>query len=264
MKHSGCPPFSPPFATRWIGRLNQEGSYVTTVLERDLPALGVRVPSPRLMKFWTMLTHLQGQLLNVTALSTSMELSTTAINHYLDILEGALMILRLQPYFANLSKRLVKRPKMYIRDTGILHWLSGIRTEQDLETWPGRGASFESLVVGEIIAQAQIELSSPRFSFFRTQAGAEVDLLVEEGQSIIPIEVKHGIKIDQIRRRRAPERNGRSQLERGLCNNEGRFSQTPPQRNHLSAVGGNRGRATEPLEHPLLNASRSLRSQPAS
>jgi predicted AAA+ superfamily ATPase len=171
------------------------GSYVMTVLERDLPALGVRVPSPRLMRFWTMLTHLQGALLNVTALAGSMEMSTTAVSHYLDILEGSLMIFRLPPFFANVGKRLVKRPKIYIRDSGILHWLAGLRRREDLDTWIGKGASFEGLVVGELIAKAQVELNAPRFSFYRTQAGAEVDLLVEDGKVIIPIEIKHGASV---------------------------------------------------------------------
>ena len=166
-------------------------SYVLSVLEKDLPLLGVRVPSVRLMKFWTMLTHLQGGMLNVSSLAESMELSTNAVSHYLDILEGALMIKRLPPFFANLGKRLVKRPKVYIRDTGILHWLAGIHRPEDLETWAGKGASFEGLAVGELMARAELECSAPRFSFYRTQAGAEVDLLVETGGKILPVEVKH-------------------------------------------------------------------------
>ncbi|OHD72264.1 MAG: hypothetical protein A2177_09620 [Spirochaetes bacterium RBG_13_68_11] len=171
------------------------GSYVTTVLERDLPALGVRIPSPRLLRFWTMLTHLNGRLLNVTELAHSMELSTTAIGHYLDVLEGSLMVLRLQPFFVNTRKRLVKRPKLYVRDTGILHWLSGLRRQEDLDSWPGKGASFESLVLAELMARALEELTEPRFSFYRTHAGAEVDLLVEDGSRITPIEIKHGAAV---------------------------------------------------------------------
>jgi predicted AAA+ superfamily ATPase len=170
-------------------------SYVLSVLERDLPLLGVRVPSVRLMRFWTMLTHLQGGMLNVSALAESMEMSTNSVSRYLDILEGALMIQRLPPFFANLGKRLVKRPKLYIRDTGILHWLAGIHRPEALETWTGRGASFESLVVGELTARAELECNAPRFSFYRTQAGAEVDLLVETGGGIIAVEVKHGVEV---------------------------------------------------------------------
>ena len=172
-------------------------SYVMTVLERDLPALGVRIPAPRLLKFWTMLTHLQGSLLNVSALAESMELSTTAVSHYLDVLEGSLMIHRLAPHFANLRKRLVKRPKVFIRDSGILHWLAGLHRREDLDTWVGKGASFEGIVVEELMARAHFELGAPRFSFYRTQAGAEVDLLVEDGKTIYPIEIKHGAGVGQ-------------------------------------------------------------------
>lgn len=178
-------------------RLAWMESYVMTVLERDLPALGVRIPAPRLLRFWTMLTHLHGALLNVSALAESMEISTTAVAHYLDILEGSLMIQRLPPHFANLRKRLVKRPKLYISDSGILHWLAGLRRRGDLETWIGRGASFEGLVAGELIARARLELSAPRFSFYRTQAGAEVDLLIEDGKTIYPVEIKHGVSVGQ-------------------------------------------------------------------
>jgi predicted AAA+ superfamily ATPase len=170
-------------------------SYVMTVLERDLPALGVRIPASRLLRFWTMLTHLNGALLNVSALAESMEISTTAVNNYLDILEGSLMIQRLPPFFANVKKRLVKRPKLYIRDSGILHWLAGLRRSEDLDTWIGRGASFEGLVAGELMERARLQLSAPRFSFYRTQAGAEVDLLVEDGKIIYPIEIKHGTSV---------------------------------------------------------------------
>ena len=155
------------------------GSYVMTVLERDLPALGVRVPSARLMKFWTMLTHLQGALVNVSSLAQSMEMSTTAVTHYLDVLEGSLMIQRLPPHFANIGKRLTKQPKLYIRDTGILHWLAGLRGRDDLDTWPGKGSSFEGLVVGELMARAQL------------------DLLVENGREIFPIEITHGASVSQ-------------------------------------------------------------------
>ncbi len=144
-----------------------------------------------------MLVHVHGQILNVSTIARSLELSTTAVNNYLDILEGALMIHRLPPYYANVKKRLVKRPKLYIRDTGILHRLAGLRSESDLETWIGRGSSFEGLVVEEMMNLASLKLESPRFYYWRTSAGAEVDLLVEAGRRLIPIEVKHGTTVSQ-------------------------------------------------------------------
>ena len=144
-----------------------------------------------------MLVHVHGQILNVSTMARSLELSTTAVNNYLDILEGALMIHRLPPYYANVKKRLVKHPKLYLRNTGILHRLAGLRSESDLETWIGRGSSFEGLVVEEMMNLASLKLDSPRFSYWRTSAGAEVDLIVEVGRRLIPIEVKHGTTVSQ-------------------------------------------------------------------
>ena len=170
-------------------------SYLQTVLQRDLPLLGVRVPPARLSRFWTMLSWVHGQLLNSSSLARSMELSTSAITNYLDILEGALLVRRLPPYFANVGKRLVRRPKLYVRDTGMLHRLAGLNDPSALELWPGRGGSFESLVVEELITQAANRLTAPRFYFYRTQAGAEVDLLIQDGPSLLPIEIKLGIDV---------------------------------------------------------------------
>ena len=170
-------------------------SYIRTVLERDLPSLGVRVPAARLHRFWSMLISVHGQLLNVSMLARSLEVSTSAISNYLDILEGALLIRRLQPYHANVKKRLVKSPKLYVRDSGILHRLAGLSGEADLELWAHRGPSFEGLVSEELISAAENELVSPEFFFYRTQAGAEVDLLIRSGHRIWPVEVKLGIDI---------------------------------------------------------------------
>jgi predicted AAA+ superfamily ATPase len=128
-------------------------------------------------------------------LARSMEVSTSAITNYLDILEGALLIRRMMPYQPNVKKRLVKSSKIYIRDTGILHRLAGLDDEASLEYWAHRGSSFEGLVVEELITAAGIGLRSPEFYFYRTQAGAEVDLLVMQGGRIWPIEIKLGINI---------------------------------------------------------------------
>ncbi|HRF80985.1 MAG TPA: ATP-binding protein, partial [Flavobacteriales bacterium] len=103
-------------------------AYVSTFLERDLPALGLNLPAKRLRTLWTMLTHVHGQLLNVSDLARSLSVSSHTVNADLDVLEGAFMIRRLQPYFANVQKRLTKSPKLYVRDTGILHFLAGLRT----------------------------------------------------------------------------------------------------------------------------------------
>ena len=149
-------------------------------------------------------------------LSRSLEVSTTAAANYLDILEGALLIRRLQPFHANIRKRLVKSPKLYIRDSGILHRLAGLTDEASLEIWPHRGASFEGLVVEELIAAAANQLPGPAFYFYRTQAGAEVDLIIRDGLRMWPVEVKLGIEIrhyDTAGLRRCMEDLG---MERGF------------------------------------------------
>lgn len=176
-------------------RLTWLQSYLQTLLERELPIMGVRVRATRLLRFWTMLTHVHGQLLNVSMLAKSLELSPTAISNYLDILEGVLLIRRLRPYHVNIRKRLVKSAKVYIRDSGILHRLAGLADESSLETWPNRGNSFEGLVLEELISAATNSMTGARFTFYRTQAGAEVDLLVHSGRRIWPIEIKLGIDV---------------------------------------------------------------------
>jgi uncharacterized protein len=190
--------FPPVLATASIeARTEWLGAYVSTLLERDLPALGVGLSPRRLRTLWTMLTHVHGNLVNVSDLARSLEVSSHTVSADLDVLEGALMIRRLQPYFANVQKRLTKSPKLYVRDTGLLHHLAGLRQSQELTTWPRRGASFEGMVIEEMTALAQSRLLRPEFYFWRTQAGAEVDLLIVEGQKILPIEIKLGVSVDQ-------------------------------------------------------------------
>lgn len=106
------------------------------------------------------------------------------------------MIRRLQPFHANVQKRLTKSPKLYVRDTGLLHFLAGLRRPQDLATWHKRGASFEGLVIEELVALASYRLVRPEIFFWRTHAGAEVDLLIVEGQRILPVEIKLGAAVD--------------------------------------------------------------------
>ena len=170
--------------------------YVTTFLERDVPALGLALPAARLRRLWTMLTHVHGNLLNVSDLARSLSVSTHSVNHYLDVLEGAFLIRRLAPLHANVQKRLTKSPMLYIRDTGLLHFLAGLRRPPDLETWPRRGASFEGLVVEEVASLAARHQARPEVCFWRTQAGAEVDLVLQHRGTFIPIEIKLGTAVD--------------------------------------------------------------------
>ena len=172
-------------------------AYVSTFLERDLPALGLGLPARRLRTLWTMLTHVHGNLLNVSDLARSLAVSSHTVASDLDVLEGAYMIRRLQPFHANVQKRLTKSPKLYVRDTGLLHFLAGLRRPQELTTWNKRGASFESLVIEELSALAAHRLVRPEIFFWRTQAGAEVDLLIVEGRRILPVEIKLGAAVDR-------------------------------------------------------------------
>ncbi len=171
-------------------------NYVSTFLERDLPSFGVRLPAQRLRTLWTMLTHVHGNLLNVADLAQSVGVSQPTVANDLDVLDATFMIRRLPPFHANVQKRLTKRPKLYVRDTGLLHFLAGLRRPAELDTWPRRGASFEGLVIEELAAWASDRMVRPGVFFWRTHAGAEVDLLLVDGRRIFPIEIKLGAAID--------------------------------------------------------------------
>ncbi len=172
-------------------------SYISTFLSQDIPGLGVTVAAPRLRRFWTMAAHMHGQILSLSDLARAMDLSYHTIAHYLDILEGAFVIRRLKPYHANVGKRLVKSPKLYIRDTGILHCLLGLRGPADLEGWPGIGASFEGLVVEELAVR--MAAVGGGIFYWRTQAGAEADLILEVGRRRLAVEIKLGQGLDPRR-----------------------------------------------------------------
>lgn len=172
-------------------------AYVSTFLERDLPALGLGLPARRLRTLWTMLTHVHGNLLNVSDLARSLAVSPHTVAGDLDVLEGAYMIRCLHPYYANVQKRLTKAPKLYVRDPGLLHFLAGLREPRELAMWHRRGASFEGLAIEELVGHATRHLIRPEFFFWRTQAGAEVDLIVAEGRRILPVEIKLGAAADR-------------------------------------------------------------------
>lgn len=161
-------------------------NYIRTFLERDLPQLGFNIPSQNLRRFWTMLAHSHGSLLNQSTLANSMGLSVPTIKNYLDILEGTFVIRRLPPFFTNTKKRLTKSPKIYIRDSGLVHSLLGIGDFNDLLGHPVLGASFESTVIESLIQR----FPSHQASFYRSSSGAEIDLILEQGSQRIAIEVK--------------------------------------------------------------------------
>jgi uncharacterized protein len=160
--------------------------FVETFLLRDLPQYGVRVPTPELRRLWMMCAHLHGRLLNVSELGQSLGRTRAAIASHLDILEEAFVIRRLQPWFENLGKRQRKSPKLYIRDSGLLHALLGIRDEAGLRLHPSAGASWEGFVLEQILAH----LRPDEAWFWQTQAGAELDLLTMVGGKRIGFEMK--------------------------------------------------------------------------
>ena len=189
--------FPPVHARRGsAARMEWLDAYVTALLERDLPSLGVRLPAPRLRSLCGMLTHVHGNLLNVSDLARSLGVSSHTVSGDLDVLEQTFLLRRLSPYHANVQKRLTKSPKVYLRDTGILHLLAGLREPTSLRTWARRGASFEGLVIEELVAWARDHFVRPEAFFWRTQAGGEVDLLLVHGQRRVPIEIKLGSTVE--------------------------------------------------------------------
>jgi hypothetical protein len=178
-------------------RMSWLDGYVSTFLERDLPALGVRLAPQRLRLLWTMLTHVHGNVLNLSDLARSLTVSHHTVADQLDVLESAFMIRRLPPFHANVQKRLTKAPKLYVRDTGLLHFLAGLREPRELASWPQRGHSFEGLVIEELAALASERVVRPELFYWRTHAGAEVDLLIRAGRRVVPIEIKLGAAVDR-------------------------------------------------------------------
>ena len=161
-------------------------NYIRTFLERDIPALGIRIPAETLKRFWSMLAHMNGSLLNASKLASSMGVSVPTIKNYIDILEGTFVIRQLRPFHTNTKKRLVKSPKVYIRDTGLIHCLLGIENYNDLLGHPALGNSYEAFVIASLLE------NFPRYeaSFYRSSSGAEIDLVLEKGRKKIAIEIK--------------------------------------------------------------------------
>lgn len=156
-------------------------SFIRTFLERDINQLGIRTSSPTIWRFWTMLAHYHGQIFNASEIARSMDVNQTTASGYLDILSAVFMVRALQPWHANLKKRQIKRPKIYFRDSGILHALLGIKDKKNLEEHPKLGASWEGYAVEEAIKA----LKPDDFYFWATHNGAELDLLMlKDGQKI--------------------------------------------------------------------------------
>lgn len=160
--------------------------FIQTLLERDLPQWGVRVPAVALLRFWTMLAHYHGQLWNAAEPARALDTSPSTMRRYLDLLTDALMLRQLQPWHANVGKRQVKAPKLYVRDTGLLHRLLGIDSEKALLTHPKVGASWEGFVIEQVLATEAHDESW----FWATHQGAEIDLMLRRGDRLLGVEVK--------------------------------------------------------------------------
>lgn len=166
--------------------------FIRTYLERDVPMFGPRIPAETLENLWIMLAHSQGQTLNSSKLAGSMGVSAPTVTSYVDLLKDLLLLRKLPPFHANVKKRLVKSPKVYVRDSGLLHALLGIRNHDDLLGHPVAGASWEGFVIESLLA---VVPNHTKASFYRTATGVEIDLVLEFGgkQGTWAIEIKRGM-----------------------------------------------------------------------
>jgi uncharacterized protein len=166
-------------------------AFIQTYLERDIPMLGPRVPADVLHRFWRMLANSQGHLLNAARFAAALGVSGQSIARYLDLLEDLLLIRRLQPWAATVSKRLVRTPKVYLRDSGLVHALLGIESRESLHGHPIIGSSWEGFIIENIISSAP---AGTKAWFYRTSAGAEIDLLLEfDSNEMWAVEIKNSV-----------------------------------------------------------------------
>jgi predicted AAA+ superfamily ATPase len=172
--------------------LRWRADFIRTYLERDIPQLGPRIPAETLRRLWTMLAHQQGGLLNAAALARALAVDGKTVASYLDLLVDLLLVRRLAPWHGNVRKRLVKAPKVYVRDSGLVHALLGIGDREALLAHPVAGGSWEGMVIESLIAAAP---SGAEAYFFRSAGGAEIDLLLQLPRQGGPwaIEVKRGL-----------------------------------------------------------------------
>ncbi|PCI24831.1 ATPase [Candidatus Peregrinibacteria bacterium] len=166
-------------------------AYLRTFLERDLPQLDIKTPSRQLYRFLVMIAHSHGQILNMSKLASALDVSVPTVKRYLDILEETYIIRRIHPYFYNVKKRMIKSPKVYIRDSGLLHYLLNIHNFESLYSHPVFGNSWEGFVLEQIMGMLPVNYE---IYYYRTVAGAEVDvLIVDADQNISLVEIKHSL-----------------------------------------------------------------------
>lgn len=181
------------FPRSYLARTNADSQrwrhdFIRTFLERDLPQLGITVGATTLRRFWTMIAHYHGQVWNASEFGRSFGVADTTVRHYLDILTSALVVRQLPPWFENVSKRQVKAPKVFVRDSGLLHSLLNLPTMADLEAHPKLGASWEGFAIEQVIRQ--IGAHPGECFFWATHSGAELDLLIVRGRKRLGFEIK--------------------------------------------------------------------------
>lgn len=185
------------FPLSWLAKNDSESfrwreAFIATYLERDIPALGPRIPATSLRRLWTMLAHLQGSLLNYSQLATALAISGQLVHRYVDILCDLMLLRRLAAWHGNVGKRLVKSPKVYVRDSGLVHALLGLTNYESVLSHPVAGLSWEGFVIEQIMSAAP----SLDYSFYRTAQGAEADLVID---------FRHGqVWVVEIKRSSAP------------------------------------------------------------
>jgi predicted AAA+ superfamily ATPase len=167
-------------------------AYLRTYVERDLPHLGLSADPLVLRRLLGMLAHSQGGILNLSQLGGALSVSYHTVRRYVDILERTFLVRRLPPFFKNVGKRLTRSPKLYLRDTGLLHHLLNIGSADDLDRHPVRGTSWETFVMEDLIRRERLRSPSSQFYFWRTAAGAEIDLVLDRGSTLHAIEIKTG------------------------------------------------------------------------
>lgn len=163
--------------------------FITTFLERDIPNLGIQIPARTLMTFWRMLAHYHGQIFNATEIGKSLAISDYTARRYLGILSGTFLVRQVQPWFYNTKKRLVKRPKIYFRDSGILHALFSLDRYQDVSTHPKLGASWEGFALQQAIDH--LNLKEEEVFFWAVHTGAELDLVFAQKGKLFGVEAKY-------------------------------------------------------------------------
>ena len=163
--------------------------FIRTFLERDIPNLGIRIAPRMLRRFWMMLSHYHGQVFNASEIARSLGVADTTVKGYLDILSGTFLVRQVQPWFYNTKKRLVKRPKIYFRDTGLLHRLMDVTTYRELLNHPRLGASWEGFALEQVLMH--LGLREEQAFFWAVHTGAELDLVFQGGGRMWGIEVKY-------------------------------------------------------------------------